>query len=146
MQETLRPTSENDLLNEFETILTPASKGKRFVNGLIDYILIGFVLGILIQIFNGLSIALYGNFLVRYLIQSIFIVVFCSLEEIALKGKTIGKLITGTRAVNEDGTPMTAQTVLIRSLCRVVPFDGLSFIGNGWHDRWSHTIVIDERK
>jgi len=74
---------------------------------------------------------------------------YYSLLETFLKGKSIGKFVTQTRAVREDGSELDFRTALIRSLCRVVPFEPFSFLGDsnsGWHDNWSKTMVIDETK
>jgi uncharacterized RDD family membrane protein YckC len=63
------------------------------------------------------------------------------------KGKTLGKLITGTRALKMDGGNLTWKVAFMRSLCRIVPFEAFSaFGGNPWHDRWTDTIVVKERK
>ena len=45
----------------------------------------------------------------------------------------------------EDGTKPDAQTIIKRTLCRLIPFDGLSFFGTpsrGWHDSMSDTYVV----
>ena len=67
-------------------------------------------------------------------------------------GKTLGKKICRTRVVNEDGTKPTRDTIAIRTLCRFIPFDSISFLftdvdENGnmtrmWHDTISHTRVV----
>ena len=63
------------------------------------------------------------------------------------KGRSIGKFITGTKAVNADGSDMRVETILLRSLSRVVPFEPFSaFGGHPWHDKWTRTHVIDVRK
>ena len=79
--------------------------------------------------------------------------------ETALKGKTIGKFITGTRAVDGNGHPVNGQMAFLRGLIRVIPFpfeqiSAVNFSFNPfamlppypWHDRWSKTIVVDEGK
>ncbi len=69
--------------------------------------------------------------------------------EAAFKGKSLGKLITGTRAVNEDGTNVTVKAAFFRGLSRAVPFNAFSALGNPtypWHDKWTKTYVIDERE
>lgn len=49
-----------------------------------------------------------------------------------------------------DGTKPTTKTVLIRSVCRLIPFEAFSFFENknpiGWHDRFSHTVVTVDVK
>ena len=63
-------------------------------------------------------------------------------------GKSLGKLITRTRAVNDDGTRISTGTAFLRGLSRAVPFSAFSALGTPcypWHDRWTHTLVIDEK-
>lgn len=77
----------------------------------------------------------------------LFFVIYYSVIEGGLKGKTIGKYFTKTRVVNLDGSQPTFVTFIGRSFARIVPFEAFSFLGDkktGWHDRWSETIVIDE--
>ena len=82
-----------------------------------------------------------------YVIAFVTLFLLYFIEEGFLKGKTIGKMVTGTRAVNDDGTMITPQTAALRSIIRFVPFEPFSAFGTQpWHDRWANTIVIDERK
>jgi uncharacterized RDD family membrane protein YckC len=63
-------------------------------------------------------------------------------------GKTLGKLFTRTRAVNDDGTRLTPKTAFLRSICRIIPFEAFSALGSPcypWHDKLSKTYVIDDR-
>lgn len=60
-------------------------------------------------------------------------------------GKTIGKMITKTRVVSENGKAKpTILQILTRTLIRVIPIYFLShlFIGKGLHDYFSKTILI----
>ena len=60
-------------------------------------------------------------------------------------GQSIGKMITGTIVVTEDGQKPSFGQILGRSFARIVPFEPFSFLGNdasGWHDKWSETKVI----
>lgn len=69
-------------------------------------------------------------------------------NEYFMKGKSIGKFITGTRAVNQDGSQISVRTALMRSLIRMVPFEAFSALGTPsfpWHDKWTSTYVIDEK-
>lgn len=62
--------------------------------------------------------------------------------------RTIGKFITNTIVVDENGEKPHHDTILIRSLCRLIPFEMISFIGipaRGWHDSLSKTFVVDKR-
>lgn len=151
-----------NLLQDFEQdlYLEHASVGARFLNLLIDLILfyllvmlVGAVLGIIFMStgqdvetsFLGRQDA--GAILLQYvMVYGVYIGVYTLLEG-AARGKTLGKLITGTRAVKSDGSSLSWKDAFMRSLCRSVPFEAFSgFGGHPWHDRWTNTIVIKERK
>ena len=59
--------------------------------------------------------------------------------------RTLGKLITRTKVVNEADVKPTFKQVVIRTLSRSIPFEYLSFlaISNGVHDRLSKTKVVE---
>jgi uncharacterized RDD family membrane protein YckC len=65
----------------------------------------------------------------------------------ATTGRTVGKLVSGTRVVTESGGKPTTLQILQRTLSRMVPFEPFSFFGpsTGWHDRWSKTRVVMAR-
>jgi uncharacterized RDD family membrane protein YckC len=60
--------------------------------------------------------------------------------------KTVGKFLTKTKVISIDGEKPKMGTIIIRSLCRIIPFDRLSFVftTNGFHDRLSNTTVIKD--
>ena len=133
---------------DFEPQLVRASKGKRLVNYLIDSIvysvlLVGFFLltGLLEEDSILTQVPLLDN-----IVTSIMLAFLYALTESNLKGKTIGKHLTRTRVVNFEGRQPDNDTIMLRSLARVVPFEPLSYLGesDGWHDRWTNTMVIDE--
>jgi uncharacterized RDD family membrane protein YckC len=61
-----------------------------------------------------------------------------------ISGRTLGKVLTGTRVVTTDGLPLSIPTALVRTLCRLIPFEPMSFsLGeNWWHDSLSRTQVV----
>jgi uncharacterized RDD family membrane protein YckC len=65
----------------------------------------------------------------------------------ATTGRTVGKLVMGTKVVTETGGVPTFGQIVGRSFARLVPFDPFSFLASkpGWHDRWSGTRVIRTR-
>jgi len=65
--------------------------------------------------------------------------------EKAFKGRTLGKVISGTRAIRNDGGELTLKDALLRSLSRLVPFEVFSGFGTPWHDSWTNTQVIKAR-
>ncbi|AQX06940.1 RDD family protein [Elizabethkingia meningoseptica] len=133
-----------------------ATKWTRFFNHLIDlsafYILILFI-GLIIGIWHSLtnSELAYSliqamnnvNGLVDRVFTMILYAVFLFLQEWIFKGRSIGKFITGTKAVNETNKPLNTIDLLKRNLTRAVPFEAFSFLGNlGLHDKWSDTRVV----
>ncbi|MFC0181634.1 RDD family protein [Pseudarcicella hirudinis] len=141
--------SQNELFEEVE--LTPASTVKRFINYLIDVILF-YILMLVI----GLSIALFIPSLIETManinafadriLTLVLFALYMSVTEAIFKGKSLGKLITGTRAVNLDGSEISLSTAFGRGFSRAVPLCVFSAFGNPcnpWQDRWTDTVVID---
>jgi len=60
--------------------------------------------------------------------------------------KTIGKFITKTKVVNKNGTRPEVGDIVRRTICRLIPFDRISFLftANGFHDRLSDTTIIKD--
>lgn len=136
---------------EFNPVL--ASAGKRFLNYLIDIItfyIICFILALLfaLEIYNMRATSDELTYKLKIELIAVFILMlYYCICEIVFKGRTIGKFITGPKAVNEDGSPINANTALLRTLCRIVPFEPFSAFGNRpWHDKWTKTYVIDIKK
>ena len=154
-QEDLAFKAQYDLMTmERELLSKTASLGKRFTNYLLDfifYLILSFIFGTFIGIVfvlflpDALFIFETDNKVIDYFFGIVFGMVYYTVFE-ALTGRTIAKYITRTKVVTENGEKPDFMTIFIRSLCRFVPFDPLSFLlsdHTGWHDRWSKTIVID---
>jgi len=63
--------------------------------------------------------------------------------------RTVGKFITGTMVVTEDGSKPEARNIIIRAFCRVLGIEAFSFLSaypRGWHDSASDTYVVDAKK
>lgn len=139
---------ENEILNK------TASQGKRFANYLIDLIFLiifkfifGAILGIVLAIVSPSSLSIFeqDNKLINYLFGFIAGMIYYSILE-ATTGRTIAKFITKTKVVNQEGVKPDFGTILLRSLCRFIPFEPFSFLGSdssGWHDKLSKTRVIE---
>lgn len=151
---------DEDLFEENEFVSYDlANNHQRFLNYLIDSLLmryaigyaIGFLLGKLVfGISPQLAFSLFvvHNLLAAYIIALINHLVYYTVCESAFNGRTLGKLITGTKAIREDGNRITFKDAFMRSLCRLVPFEQFSiWFGTGlWHDAWTHTHVIQVRR
>jgi uncharacterized RDD family membrane protein YckC len=153
MEEPIQPSFIFDQLEEEHRFVVYADPGIRFLNYIIDialcYGLIFFIRTILPVILNRVGISgddiyylfHYNSFLWPFRIVLFFVYYF--LFEGATKGRTPGKLITGTVAVTYDLKPITWRDALLRSLSRRVPFEAFTgFSARPWHDLWTKTRVI----
>jgi len=155
---------QNDLLTFEEHPLmqyTTASQGQRFVNWLIDNLLMRFAMSYPAGMLLGFILAevapetLYeisdGGMssmilLLAYVVVIFNYLVYYTLCEKLFKGYTLGKLISGTRAIRQDGGELTFKDALLRSLSRLVPFEVFSgFNTFAWHDQWTNTMVVRSR-
>lgn len=137
---------ESNLLDDFQIEQPRASKTLRFVNLLIDTIafyVIALVLGGFIG-FNAPDVVENENFSIfSYLISISLFLLYFSVFEAFTNGRTLGKLITGTRAVKEDGSALQFADAFKRALSRIVPFEAFSgFAERPWHDSWTDTTVV----
>ena len=131
----------------------PASMGTRLANYVIDTIAY-YVLSIAISLLIALmQVQTNGTYYEEdkpaiwnindILISISLYLLFFTLMEGITKGRSLGKLITGTVAVREDGTPFTWNDAFLRSLSRIVPFEPFSALGRApWHDSWTKTTVV----
>ena len=133
-----------------------ASNRQRFVNVVIDYIA-RIALTFLIGIVAGTIGVLTGNEEILIFFQNItqlqeitfgliVLLIYYNVFEIFF-GTTIGKLFTKTVVVDVYGEKPSANAILIRSLCRMIPFEVFSFFGTpcvGWHDSLSKTYVVNK--
>src|SRR5690606_38315569 len=131
-------------------------KGQRFLNFIIDWIVqyaIAFAVGIIAVVIAEVS-GLYGivdwigamNTIEEYLFGVIILILYYLFFE-SVFARSPGKMITKTVVVMQDGTKPDSATILRRSLCRLIPFNQFSFLGNpsrGWHDSISDTYVVNK--
>lgn len=131
-----------------------ASHLQRFINYLIDYlcqvvIMFGvFVIIMMVATANGnkeiVTDIQSTPDLIKYGFVSVIILFYYNIFEIFFS-VTIGKLITNTLVVDRNGNRPTSDEILVRSICRLIPFEILSFLGapgKGWHDAISKTYVV----
>jgi len=141
----------NNHYQEIDLSYCRASSGKRLANYVIDltvfYIILFSVYICIGILFSGILDGI--NDLVDRLIAMVcYGFIMCLIEAVS-RGKSIGKLITGTKAVNLDGSEINFAKAFTRNMIRVIPFNaisGLSSPCNPWHDRLSDTMVVDEKK
>jgi len=131
-----------------------AEISKRVWNYVIDVIAIvvlEVITGVFIVMLYGLDSGIYSLLFNDYYgrIGFVFVlnIIYYTLFE-AFTGKTIGKYFTKTKVINLQGDKPGWARILLRSVCRFVPFDQISFILNdhlGWHDTLSKTLVVEEQ-
>ncbi|MEL6544072.1 MAG: RDD family protein [Myxococcota bacterium] len=123
-----------------------ASVGTRFLNYVVDIICIqflGLVVAVALIVFAP-EIDIESAW-VNYAIGIPNFLIYYFLME-WMFGRTIGKLVTGTRVVGLNSPKPSPGALLGRSFARLVPFEPFScFDGNGWHDQWSGTRVVKVR-
>ena len=146
------------LLADIETThIVQAGTGKRFANYIIDvivfYIVVFFLAMVVAMIDTDLILWMQatdaGTNLLNSLISLLLYGIIMGITEALTRGRSLGKLITGTRAVNPDGSSIGIQTAFWRGFCRAVPFEAFSALGSPshpWHDKWTNTYVIDIRQ
>ena len=131
----------------------PVGKGTRFIHLIVDGIvttIFFYIIGALIGIVGVLidpdflywlqDMPVLLSYLISY---SLFFLYYFILE--STTGQTIGKMITKTKVIAEDGSVPTQKTIAYRSLARLIPFEAFSFLGSkdtGWHDSISKTYVV----
>jgi tetratricopeptide (TPR) repeat protein/uncharacterized RDD family membrane protein YckC len=137
-------------LGEEPTQMVLASSWQRFGTMLLDiifYCIFSFILVIVLYLIGlGDLIQNMNNNILGYVLLFIYYV-----SQETYSGRTLGKLITGTKAVSEDGSNLTFGQAIGRTLCRFIPFEAFSFLGGrgmprGWHDKIPKTKVISLRR
>ena len=124
-----------------------ASNWLRFANFIIDYfsfLALVFLIGFLVTLFMGEqaleSLSNIPDQLIGLIFMSIYYITFEYLT-----GRSIGKLITGTKVVTETGSKASFWQITGRTLSRFSTFEPFSFFGGssrGWHDRIPRTYVV----
>lgn len=132
-----------------------AGTSKRFVNYIIDSIAISILYLLILSVVGIIFIKTNPeilNFLLndsQYLNYLLFIFVMLGYYFIfeSFTGRTIGKYITKTTVVDKEGRKPVVKMVFIRTICRLIPFELLSYLGEGkpgWHDTLSGTTTINK--
>jgi len=129
------------------------SKVRRFFNWLIDKLMtfvVGGMVGVAIVLAGGDEAASRLENMGRlseWALGALIFTVYYAFMEGAF-GFTVGKLVTGTRVVDEYGRPPGFARALLRTLCRLIPFNALSVlmsddaVRRGWHDSLARCYVV----
>ena len=124
------------------------SSGIRFLHYIIDFIIV-YLLILVIFIILGLFINPTSNNFIGGILTLITVLGtflgYYAVMEIKFQ-KTVAKFITKTKVVKINGNIPTVSEIIVRTICRLIPFDGISylFVKNGLHDYLSKTKVIKD--
>lgn len=118
----------------------------HFIVDLIAFFLTAMILSIILNFFlpttdqDTMTLIGYGLFLFAFFLY--FVIMEYKYQ------KTIGKFLTKTKVVMNDGRKPELNEIFIRTACRLIPLDRISFLftRNGFHDRLSNTTVIKDEK
>lgn len=140
---------QEDILSEFNEELNaqPVGTAIRFADYTIDFIIFYFILLIIIELMSHDSPGIAQGHGFLTIIGYIVYLFYYTILEGVTGGRTPGKMITGCRAIKNDGSNLTWNEAFLRSLGRIVPFEAFSaFGGNPWHDLWTHTKVVKNKR
>jgi uncharacterized RDD family membrane protein YckC len=135
-----------------------ASKGQRFLNFIIDMVIV-----YIIEITIGTTIIIIGDLTNGHFLSDwvktitkiegfffglIILFFYYGFTEMYFS-RTFAKYITKTVTVKKDGSKPNSRAFIIRTLCRLIPFEPFSFLGSnprGWHDTISDTYVVKKHE
>jgi uncharacterized RDD family membrane protein YckC len=125
-------------------VLNYAPWWKRFLNSLLDAI----ILSVIYKIFSPIMTLLSDY--THDLIILTFAFSYFTFFELIL-GKTPGKFLTGIKVISPSGRKLTFGQISLRTLIRIIPFEQFSFLFQRgklgeelwWHDAWSKTCVVN---
>jgi uncharacterized RDD family membrane protein YckC len=135
-----------------------ASKGQRFLNFIIDLLIIyiiGITIGTTINIIGGLTNS-YGasnwvkslSLIENFFFGLIILFFYYGFTEMYFS-RTFAKYFTKTIVVRVDGSKPNTKNFMIRTVSRLNPIDPFSFLGKtqrGWHDTLSATYVVKKHE
>ncbi|WP_281637163.1 RDD family protein [Flavobacterium marginilacus] len=134
------------------------SGGKRFLNYILDLsfyvifiVFLAFITAVIATLLGLTNVLLWMqniSDLQSNIIAVIVMIIYYVLTE-GILGRSLAKFITGTIVVDENGEKPSFGIFFQRTLCRLIPFEAFSFLGNsgrGWHDSISDTYVVDKKE
>jgi uncharacterized RDD family membrane protein YckC len=131
-------------------LMNTSHKGKRLGNFIVDMIIILVIISVfqLGIYFLYPEIADINSISMKILTYSIWFLYYFLFEKYT--NKTIGKMLTKTIIVDNEGNKPSTTQIFIRSVIRLIPFEALTYLyglrGLGLHDLISKTKVVDSIK
>lgn len=135
-----------------------ATHTQRFLNWLADMVMQILLLFVVLVFIMAIAEAngnkelqhyiINMNTVAQYTASAMITLLYYNLFEIIFS-RSVGKFITNTIVVDENGNTPDYQTIMVRSLCRLIPLYGISLLGippRGWHDSISKTYVVAKKE
>ncbi|WP_281297587.1 RDD family protein [Flavobacterium limnophilum] len=131
-----------------------ATRGQRFLNCILDLLIVHTVL-----ISIATTVAIIGDVTNNYDLKvwvestttfeklffwSVILFLYYFLTETYFS-RTFAKYFTKTIVVTKDGLKPSYKIILLRTLCRFIPLEAITFLGSnvrGLHDFFSDTYVV----
>lgn len=141
----------NTTESEVHSAIQEASIGTRFIHNIVDRsgIIVFFLLGQIVFLFQVSSGSSYFRDMDTEKIATLKDFFLLAISAIILLGIGIfeavshsspGKLFTGYSIQTTHQKPLSIGRIILRTLCRVIPFDAWSFLfQKNWHDQISKT-------
>lgn len=128
-----------------------APPGARFANWVVDLsaiLVLRYPIGLLVARWASDGAA---RFVRESYNQYFFLLVFLGYYFVceATTSRTLGKVLSRTRVVNESGGKPSLSQILGRTLTRLIPLDSFTFFDDaprGWHDQLPDTYVVLEAR
>lgn len=133
----------------------PATKSQRFLNHLIDSILIAIYIICTVHLsFRSPIVGDLFDKLETGLGQELSLLIVCATAKFiyffvfeVLFASSPGKMLTQTRVSDKSGNKAGLIAILKRTLCRLIPLEAFTFFtGYNLHDKLSNTYVIREQQ
>lgn len=151
--------NQADLVQEIEkdeSYVDPVPRGIRFVNYVVDQLVMGAIINAGMYVFKYVVSSKGENYksylifqenmsglMAGFLLALAVLFSYYLIFEAVTKGRTFGKILTGTVAITQEGSPFTFKHALLRTLCRLIPFESFSAFGYmPWHDSMTKTCVV----
>lgn len=146
--EAIREIVQTQKVHKQKVDSNAVGSGIRFINFMIDLV-IWMAMAVVIISLVGLVVEPETQFIVSamgYLFLLLTYLGYYYFMEIKFQ-KTIGKFITRTKVVRMDGEQPLPSDIVMRTFCRLIPFDRLSFlfVQHGIHDFLSKTTVVKDK-
>lgn len=131
-----------------------ATREQRFINFILDFLIIhtilisigttAVIIGEISNNYDMINWVESRTTLEKLFFWSVIVFFYYFLTEAYFSG-TFAKYFTKTVVISKDGSRPKIKMIIIRTLTRFIPFEGLTFLSSnirGLHDLFSNTYVV----